>query len=49
MTDFIVWELVENEGWEPYFFDTLEQADNFMNRDNKDENTIVCVLTKKLM
>lgn len=48
MTNYIVWECVRHEGWEPYEFTSLKEADKFINRKNKDTGTIDCKLTKEI-
>ena len=48
MTNYIVWECIRHEGWEPHEFSTLKEADKFMNRNDKDKTLLDCILTKEI-
>jgi len=49
MRRYIVWEHIKNEGWEPYEFSTLFEANDFMNRKHKDVDMTDCILTKEIL
>jgi hypothetical protein len=48
MTNYIVWESIIHEGWEPHEFETLKQAEKYMNRSDKDKGLLGCILTKEI-
>ena len=48
MPNYIVWECIRNEGWEPHEFETLKQANKFINRSDKDKDLLDCILTKEI-
>jgi len=43
MNNYIVWVFVNHETWEPYYFKTLESANEFMENNELDDDSLEIV------